>query len=411
LTSPMIQRPGGISRTIFILGLIVVGAASGGIGYYLGGALKPAPTTPGVVYSTLNGAGATFPYPLLSAMSLNYSRQYPNIQINYNAIGSGGGINALIQKTVDFAASDAPLNDAQRGQATSSLHIPETIGAVVAAYNVPGVGSGLRLDGPTLVKIFQGNITYWDDPAIVSLQTGGVAGALQHKPLVYVHRADGSGTTFIFSKYLNSSAPCPSGSYCWKLGVGTSIGTWPGNSICMAGNGYCPIGSNGNAAVAGTIQGTQYTIGYVELNYALCPSRNAQGCTNAMSVAYVQNHDSTNFVKPSLTNVTYAVQNATNTALPAGDASWSSVSLLNAAGGYSYPIVSFTYLLVYKDLSVVSDLNKDSATALVNFLWWVIHQGQGLSPGLFYVPLPQYVVTVDEATIRSITFNGTQLHP
>jgi phosphate transport system substrate-binding protein len=398
-----------VSRTMFILAVIIVAAAAGGIGYYLGGALKPGPTQ-GAVY-TLTGGGATFPFPLLSAMSLNYSRQYPNVQINYNSIGSGGGINGLIQKTFDFAASDAPLNDAQRAQATNSLHIPETIGAVVAAYNVPGVASGLRLDGPTLVKIFQGNITYWDDSAIHNLQTPSVATTLPHKPLVYVHRSEGSGTTFIFAKYLNSSAPCPgSGPYCWKLGVSTSLGTWPGNSICVAGNGYCPIGSNGNAGVAGTVQGTPYTIGYVELNYALCPSRNAQGCTNVMSVAYVQNHDGTNFVKPSLTNVTYAVQNSTNV-LPTGDASWSSVSLSNAPGGYSYPIVSFTYLLVYKELSAVSDLNKDSANALANFLWWVVHQGQGLSPGLFYVPLPQSVLMVDETTIRSITFNGAQLHP
>jgi phosphate transport system substrate-binding protein len=402
MTSQIIQRPSGISRTIFILGIIIVGAASGGIGYYLGGALKPAPATPGVVYSTLNGAGATFPYPIISAMSLNYSRQYPNIQINYNAIGSGGGINALISKTVDFAGSDAPLNDAQRAQAVNSLHIPETIGAVVAAYNVPGVATGLRLDGPTLVKIFQGNITYWDDQAIASLQTLSVASTLPHHALAYVHRSDGSGTTFIFSKYLNSSAPCPSaGSYCWKLGIGTSIGTWPGNNF----------GALGNAAVAGVIQGTPYTIGYVELNYALCPSRNANGCTNVMSVGFIQNHDGNQFVKPSLTNVTYAVSNATSTqTLPAGDASWSSVSLLNAGGANSYPIVSFTYLLIYKELNVIPDLTKDSATALVNFLWWVVHQGQGLAPGLFYVPLPQSVVTVDEATIRAITYNGQQLH-
>jgi phosphate transport system substrate-binding protein len=393
LTSPMIQRPAGISRTIFILGVIIVGAASGGIGYYLGGALKPAPAVPGVVYSTLNGAGATFPYPIISAMSLNYSRQYPNIQINYNAIGSGGGINALISKTVDFAGSDAPLNDAQRGQAVNSLHIPETIGAVVAAYNVPGLSTGLNLDGPTLAKIFQANITMWNAPEIAALNP---TLTLPNQPIVYVHRSDGSGTTFVFTKYLTAAS-----GGIWKLGASTSIGTWPGNNL----------GASGNAGVAGVVQGTKYTIGYVELNYALCPSRNAQGCTNVMSVAYVQNSAGTQFVKPSLTNVTYAVSNATSTqTLPSGDASWSSVSLLNAAGANSYPIVSFTYLLVYKELNVIPDLNKDSATALVNFLWWAVHQGQALAPGLFYVPLPNQVVLVDEATLRSITFNGVQLH-
>ena len=386
-----------ISRGMFILAIIIVGALAGGVGYYLGGALKPNTTPNGPVNVSLNGAGATFPYPLLSAMSLNYSRQYPNVLINYNSIGSGGGINALIQKTVDFAASDAPLTNTQRGQAPGSLHLPETIGAVVAAYNVPGIPTGLNMTGPVLAQIFQGNITNWNDPALQNINPGVV---LPNHALTYVHRSDGSGTTNIWTKYLNSTDPgtCPT---CWRLGVGTSIGTWPGANL----------GASGNAGVAGVVQGTPYTIGYVELNYALCPSRNAQGCTNVMSVAYVQNSAS-RFIKPSLTNVTYAVANATSTlSLPAGDASWGSVSLLNAAGQNSYPVVSFTYILVYKELNVVPDLNSDSAKALVDFLWWVVHQGQGLSSGLFYVPLPQSVVTVDEATIRSITFNGTILHP
>ncbi|HZD13140.1 MAG TPA: phosphate ABC transporter substrate-binding protein PstS, partial [Candidatus Binatus sp.] len=247
-TQPISRRPGMVSRTMFILGLIIVAAIAGGLGYYLGGALKPAPNT-NTVYSTLNGAGATFPYPLLSAMSLNYSRQYPNIQINYNAIGSGGGINALIQKTVDFAASDAPLSNTQRSQATNSLHIPETIGAVVAAYNYPGVPTGLNMTGQVLAQIFQGNITSWNDPQIKNLNPG-VASILQtdNKPLVYVHRSDGSGTTFIFTKYLNSTDPGTC-STCWRLGVGTAIGTWPGNNL----------GASGNAGVAGVIQGTKYT--------------------------------------------------------------------------------------------------------------------------------------------------------
>jgi phosphate ABC transporter phosphate-binding protein len=326
----------------------------------------------------LNGAGATFPFPLLSSMVSTYQQTNPTVQINYQAIGSGGGIAALEGKTVDFAASDAPLGVADRAKAANSLHVPETIGAVTIAYNVPNLPTGLHLTGKVIADIFAGNVTAWNDPEIQSINPNST---LPAKSMLVVHRSDGSGTTFIFTGYLSASSPG------WKVAVGQGKSVaWPTG-----------LGANGNQGVAGVIQGTPYTIGYVELAYAL---------QNKMPVASVQN-PAGNWIAPNLNSIALAVQSGASTGgLPTGDASWASVSLLNAPDPGAYPIVSFTYLLVYKDLSTIPGMTKDRATALVQFLWWVIHDGQKLAPGLQYVPLPQNVVQIDEATLKSITFNG-----
>jgi len=340
------QRRPGISRTIFIIALVVVAAVSGVTGYLVNGFLHPPADG-----ETLNGAGATFPYPFLSAVANNYSRIHPNIQVNYQAIGSGAGIKALGAKTVDFAASDAPLSAAQiAALPAAALHIPETIGAVVVAYNLSGILTGLNLNSTTIARIFQGNITMWNDPRIQALNPSLTLPAQQ---ILVVHRSDGSGTTFVFSGYLNTAA-----TGVWVLGQATSI-AWP-----------VGIGAFGNQGVAGPLLGTHYTIGYVELAYALTNS--------AMTYGFVRNHDNTTFVKPSLANVTYAAQNATAApvTLPEGNQSWASVNLLNAKGLESYPIVSFTYLLVYRELSIVPGMTLDKAKALVDFLWFVVHNGQ-----------------------------------
>ena len=384
----MIQRKPGISRTIFIIGLVVAAGVSGVTGYLVNGYLHPAPVGP--PSETLNGAGATFPFPFLSAAGTNYSRIHPNIQINYQPIGSGKGKAALTAKTVDFAASDAPLTAGDVSNLpAAALTIPETIGAVVVAYDVlekDGVTvlpTGLNLDSTTIANIFLGNIVNWNDSAIRALNPA-LQSVLPNHAIRTVHRSDNSGTTFVFTGYL-SSAP---GSI-WTPGQGQSVG-WPVGD-----------GAYGNQGVAGFVIGTHYTIGYVELAYAL---------TNPMQYSYVQNGDGTNYVKPTLTNVTYAVQNATSAvSLPQGNQSWASVSLLNAHGPNSYPITSFTYLLVYKELSIVPGMTQDKAKALVAFLWFVVHGGQAQAPPLAYVPLASGVVKIDETTIESITYNGQTL--
>jgi len=326
---------------------------------------------------TLTGSGATFPYPLLDTMIKQYQTQKTNVQINYQSIGSGGGIAALEGKTVDFAASDAPLGAADMAKAPGTLHIPETIGAVTLAYSLPNIPTGLHLTGSVIADIFSGKVTMWNDPEIQGLNSNVT---LPAKNILIVHRSDGSGTTFIFTGYLTISSDV------WKnaIGQGKTV-AWP-----------VGIGANGNTGVASVVQGTQYTIGYVELAYA---------SQNKMTVAAIQN-PAGNWILPTLNTIQIAVQSGASKGLPTGSGDWSSVNLLNAPDAQAYPIVSFTYLLVYKELNVIPGMTQTKATALVQFLWWVVHDGQGNAPPLAYVQLPANVVKIDEASISSITFNG-----
>jgi phosphate transport system substrate-binding protein len=328
---------------------------------------------------TLNGSGATFPYPFLNSIITQYQTVESNVLINYQPIGSGGGITDLKNKNNDFAGSDAPLTASEQANATNTLHIPETIGAVTIAYNLPGVSTGLKLTGQVIADIFQGTITKWNDPAIQNLNPDIT---LPNQAITTVHRSDGSGTTFIFTSYLSKS------STTWNTTVGS------GKSVSWPAGG---IGSSGNTGVASSVNSTQYAVGYVELAYAV---------TNGMTVAAVQN-PSRNYILPTLASTTAAAQAASN--LPAGSASWTNVNLLNTGDANAYPIVSFTYLIVYKELNVIPNLTEQQATALVQFLWYVVHDGQALGPALGYAPLPSNVVQLDETTIASITFNGQTL--
>jgi len=359
---------------IGIIAIVVIVAAVASYMYLsqTGTQLEPA---------TLNGAGATFPQPFLNATITKYTQNVrTNLQINYQGVGSGQGISSLIAKTVDFAASDAPLSASQRQQAPNALHIPETIGAVTIAYNLPGVQSGLQLTGQVIAGIYLGTITNWNDPAMQSLNTNLT---LPDHAITTVHRSDSSGTTRIFTKYLSNV----SSTWASQVGSGTSV-QWPGG-----------LGASGNAAVAATVNQTQYAIGYVELAYAL---------QNAMSVAAVKN-PAGNYISPTLASTTTAVQSGASSGLPAGNQDWGNVSLLNTQAAQAYPIVSFTYLLVYQELNVTSGMDKNKATQLVQFIWWVVHSGQDLAPSLQYAQLPANVVQIDETSIQSITFDGQHL--
>lgn len=328
---------------------------------------------------SLNGAGATFPYPLISTMVVEYNKIKPNVKISYQSIGSGGGIRQHTEKTVDFGASDAPLNERQREAAPDSLHLPITIGAVVLIYNLPGFAKGLKMTGEVIADIFLGKITKWNDPAIQSLNPDL---NLPNKDILVVHRSDGSGTTFIWTGYLSLVSPE------WKTSVGQGTAVqWPTG-----------LGAAGNEGVAAVVRGTEYTVGYVELAYAL---------QNKMSYAYIQNKEG-RFVEPSLDSSAAAAA-ASAATLPKGDESWSGVTLLNAPGAESYPITSFSYIILYKELSTLRSMDKVKAQALVDFLWWATHDGQKYAPELHYVPLPQEVVALNEATLRMVTFNGQPL--
>ena len=337
---------------------------------------SPSPT-PTPVPASLTGAGATFPYPLLNAMIINYTHDHPNIQVNYQSIGSGGGISALTQKTVDFGASDAPLSASDAANIPNAFHIPETIGAVTVAYNLPGVATGLHLTGKVIADIYQGTITMWNDPAITALNP---TLTLPAKSILTVHRSDGSGTTFVFTGYLTAS------STSWSTTIGQSkTVSWP-----------VGLGSNGNTGVATLVQGQPYTIGYVELAYAV---------QNSMTVAAVQN-PAGNYIMPSLASTSVAAQSVASAGLPAGSASWTSVNILNAPETNAYPIVSFSYIIVYKELNVIPGLTQSDAAALVQWLWYMVHSGQDQASALSYASLPANFVSIDETTISSITFNG-----
>src|ERR671919_2615567 len=329
---------------------------------------------------TINGAGATFPFPLLDTWRVEYQTVDPNVNINYQSIGSGGGVKQFTEKTVDFGASDAPLTASEIRSAPGAVHIPETIGSVVAAYNIPSMpNKGLKLTGPVLADIFLGKITKWNDPAIQSLNTDV---SLPAEDIVVVHRSDGSGTTYVWTDYLSNIST----TWNQQVGKGKSV-QWP-----------VGIGGPGNEGVANAIRGSPNTIGYVELAYAL---------TTKMPYASLQNQAG-NFVEPTLDSTKAAVAEAAPN-LPKGDASWEHVSVVNAPGSNSYPVASFSYLLLFKDLSTNPSIDQTKAKALVDFISWAITTGQQSAGALEYVPLPDQVIKLNQDTLKSLTFQGKPL--
>lgn len=342
---------------------------------------NPTTTASNVAKIIINGAGASFPYPLLNGIIDVYRAIESNIQINYQPTGSGAGITSLKDKLVDFAASDAPLSISEMQTILNVVQLPDTIGAVVITYNLGSeTPAGLNLNGQVIADIFQGKITKWNDGSIVALNP---AIPLPDQTINVVHRSDGSGTTYIFTSYLSEVST----SWENEIGKGKSV-AWPTG-----------VGASGNAGVAGVVQGTQYSIGYVELAYAN---------ENSMHVAKVQN-PAGNFVLPTTVSTEVAAASAASQGLPAGDESWVNVSLLNAQDSEAYPIVSFSYLMVYKELNVISGMTQEKATALVDFLWYVMHDGQEIAPELSYAELPTNVVNINEVTLKSITYNGQTL--
>lgn len=329
---------------------------------------------------TINGAGATFPFPLIDTWRVDYKNVKPNININYQSIGSGGGVKQFIEKTVDFGATDAPLTASELQRAPGAVHIPETIGSVVAAYNIPSIpNKGLKLTGPILADIFLGKIKKWNDPKIQSLNADA---SLPAADIIVVHRSDGSGTTYVWTDYLSNV----SAAWNQQIGKGKSV-QWP-----------IGIGGPGNEGVANAIRGSPNTIGYVELAYAL---------TTKMPYAYLQNQAG-NFVEPTLESTKASVaETAAN--LPKGDASWEHVSAVNAPGSNSYPVASFSYLLLFKDLSTNPSIDQSKAKVLVDFISWAITKGQQSASSLSYVPLPEQVVKLNQETLKSLTFQGKPL--
>jgi phosphate transport system substrate-binding protein len=325
------------------------------------------PTLPAVAQTTLNGAGATFPYPMYSKWFSEYHKLHSDVQINYQSIGSGGGIRQVTEGTVDLGASDMPMTDAQLAEAkgklkTDILNLPSVLGAVVPAYNIPGVSGEVKFTPDALAGIFLGRITKWNDKAITSVNSGV---NFPDKDIIVIHRSDGSGTTYIWTDYLSKV------SSDWKsqVGSGTSV-KWP-----------IGLGGKGNEGVAGSIRQLQGSIGYVELIYAV---------QNNIPFGSVKNSAGV-FLKASLEGVTAAAASAPK--MPADFR----VSITNAPGKDAYPISSFTWLLIPRQSK-----NAAKGKILADFLNWMVTDGQKMTAALSYASLPDAVVQKEKEAIKQV---------
>jgi len=312
----------------------------------------------------ISGAGATFPFPIYSKWFSEYNKLHPNVQINYQSIGSGGGIRQLTAETVFFGATDGPMTkDQQLAAPGNILHLPAVLGAVVPVYHIDGVTAELKFTGQVLADIFLGKITKWNDPAITKLNPGV---NLPGSDIVVVHRSDGSGTTYIWADYLGKVSPE------WKkrVGINTAL-NWP-----------VGLGGKGNEGVSGLVKQTPGSIGYVELIYAL---------QNRIDYGSVQNMAG-KFLRGTIDGVTAAAAAASN-AMPADFR----VSITNAPGEDAYPISSFTWLLFYENPK-----DKASARTMVEFVKWALTDGQKFAKDLGYAPLPDSVVKLEMEALKKI---------
>ena len=334
---------------------------------------SPAITTSSTPVVALNGAGGTFPAPLYTQWFSIYA-SLTGVQVNYQAVGSGAGITAITNNTVDFGASDAIMTSAQVAAAQAAngplLTIPTTMGAVAIAYNLNTMGSNqLKLNGTVLANIYLKTITYWDDPAIVALNPGI---SFPHAGIAVVHRSDSSGTSYIFTNYLSQVSQ----QWSTQVGVATSV-NWPGD-----------VGGSGTAGVAADVQQIGGSIGYIELAYAV---------QNNITVALMQN-SSGNYIAPSVASASAAADGVT---LPANML----IMITNSSNPTAYPIVGFTWLLVYQNQT-----NQIKGQEIVNLLWWILTRAQTNNNALTYPQLPASAITIAEAQVNSITFNGQAMH-
>ena len=315
----------------------------------------------------LNGAGASFPYPIYSKWFSEYNKLNNNVRINYQSIGSGGGQKQITEKTVDFGGSDAPMKDEQLAKTPGLMHIPTVLGSVVITYNLPEVKGVMKLTPDVVAGIFLGEITKWNDPKLTNLNPDL---KLPGTAIAVVTRSDGSGTTAVFTDYLSKV----SATWKTKVGSNTSVKFPVG------------IGAKGNEGVSGQVKQTPGAVGYVELAYAE---------QNKLPYALLQNKAG-KFVKASIESTTAAAAGA-SASMPDD----LRVSITNPDGDKAYPIASFTYVLAYKDQA-----DQKKGEALAKFLWWAVHDGEKMASDLLYAPLPAEVVKKVEAKIKSMNYQG-----
>ena len=322
----------------------------------------------------INAAGSTFIYPMFSKWTSVYHQMHPDIEFNYQAIGSGGGIRQLLNGTVEIGASDAPLNDEQLAAAKKAhgpvVHLPDAMGAVAISYNIPGVNKTLKFTGPVIADIFLGKIKRWNNRRIQELNPGV---KLPNSPIIVVHRSDGSGDTYIFVDYLSKV------SRQWKeqVGKGTSV-DWP-----------VGLGAKGNQGVSAQIQRTPNSIGYITLIYAL---------QNNISFGSIKNKAGY-YIHPTIESVSDAAANAAK--IVPKDLRF---SITDAPGKTSYPVSSATWLIVY-----VNQTNKRVGEETVKFLHWILTDGQKMEPALNYAPIPAPIQKMELGLLAKVNYNGQQL--
>jgi phosphate transport system substrate-binding protein len=327
----------------------------------------------------VSGSGATFPKPLLESWGITYAQQEHTVQVSYGGGGSGKGISDITAKNVVFGATDAPMSTTDKANAQKNgetiLQFPETLGLQDLVYNVPGVPDHLKLDAETVAKIYLGAITKWNDNAIAALNPGVT---LPANTIATVSRSDSSGTTFAFTDWLDHASPA------WHNGPFPGASKKPAWTTQLSGNGNDGVGS--------LVKSTPNAIGYVELAYVRSLSLNS---------AMVKSHDG-EFLSPTTEGAAKAASGFTSS-LPAADGDWSKVSIVDAAGTGAWPISTFTYIMVYKDIgSYGGKATSDQLNAFKAWMWWCLHEGQGQSDALGYAPLPSSVVPIGEAALKSM---------
>lgn len=346
---------------------------------------------------TLNIAGSTLVFPLMSSWQFAFSQVYPNVVVNYNSIGSGAGISEITSKVVDIGATDAPLSSSQYAKLPATIvTVPESISAVVPAYNIPGIPNGLNFTGQVLAGIFLGNITMWNDPQIQALNPHTT---LPNHAIQVFHRSDGSGTMYAFTQYLSDSSK----EWATKVGFSTGSLAWP-----------VGIGCKGNEGVAGCVETTQYSlapleIAYVVENPTLIQFGAVKNAAGNFIMPTLSTNPTTKVTSVDTSSISAAVT-AGATGLPAGNAVWTPVSIINkiyndTTATTAYPITTFTYLVTYQ-----AQASQTQGNLVVQFLWWAVNSAQSAGAKIGYIPLPASVVALDDQTIKSITYNGAPLY-
>ncbi len=378
------SRTGWYAAVAVIIVVIILFAGLYAAGYI--GKKTTTPSGPGACTSvTILGAGSTF----VEQLQDEWASVYKTGSVDYDAVGSGAGISDITAKTVTYGASDAPLNTTQAAAAPGLLTMPETAGAVAVIFNLPGVsfplGYSLNVTGQILAAIYLGTISTWNNSALVALNPKL---ADVNQTIAVYHRSDGSGTSYAFTQFLSDS------NATWKNTIGYStLPNWPATPLGG--------GEKGSSGIAGTVKITPYSLGYVDLGEA---------ASNVISYAAVEN-PSGKFVIPTVNDTASAISDILATVtLPAGSASWADVSMINAPGAKDYPLATFSYMLFYQAANDNPVITSSSyASTFANWLNWTVTKGQSYSGQLYYIPLPSSVVTADQTTIASMTYNGAAI--